>query len=212
MGQLTTAERRAARLRAATAILVLDRKSRLALAAALGLALRLDAPDLLTADAILVVAKVALGKVRAAGRVSALRLFAGDAITTTSSARIDDAAARSAAKALRRRWIDAVREARVGGLSSEEVARAGRVALLDYADVLATNEALAAASDEVASMARAASDAGLTVTLTWSAELDARTCERCEELDNEERMLPDEFDDLPPLHPRCRCHILSEAY
>jgi SPP1 gp7 family putative phage head morphogenesis protein len=42
----------------------------------------------------------------------------------------------------------------------------------------------------------------------WSAILDERTCPVCSPRDGQEEESRDDFDGLPPLHPRCRCRVL----
>jgi hypothetical protein len=115
----------------------------------------------------------------------------------------DALAASRAGESLALRWSKLVSEARAEGLADSEAQGFARKELASSVNLTATTEALTALGDEVARVSRQAHVAGLTVTMTWSAELDKRTCPKCDELDGEERTLPDEFNDLPPLHPRC---------
>jgi uncharacterized glyoxalase superfamily protein PhnB len=197
--------------KAALAILLLQRRSRKGVATAVGLALAFDLPDALKAAVIQNVASQALKKARALGRKTADKLIASEGFEA-SAARfgIDDMSAASAGERISRRWVKATHEARISGLSGDDVDDAGHDAAIDAAETVGENEALDAASDEVMRVSREAHEAGLTVTMTWAAEFTKGTCERCEDLDGEERTLPDEFEDEPPLHPRCACHLLSD--
>lgn len=196
---------------AALAILLLERRARAGLAAAVGLALGFDVPDALKAAVLQNVASQALKKARKLGRATAGKLITSEEFEA-SAARftIDDAPASSAAEAIARRWVKATHEARIAGLSEDDVDDAGRNAAIDAAESIAENEALDAASDEVMRVSREAHELGLTVTTTWIAEFVKNTCERCEDLDGEERTLPDEFEELPPLHPHCGCGLMTD--
>lgn len=43
----------------------------------------------------------------------------------------------------------------------------------------------------------------------WSAILDARTCQECWNLDGQVRKFADPFPEPPPIHPFCRCAVVT---
>ena len=134
------------------------------------------------------------------------------ALATGASTALEDARAVDvAAENLASRWSKTIEESRAEG-SSEWVARSeARKVLATSAELTASNEALGAMNQEVYRVGVLAHNAGLKVSMIWQAELDKRTCDVCDHLNGEERVMPDEFDDLPPLHPRCRCHVLTDV-
>ena len=124
---------------------------------------------------------------------------------------MDATAVDLAAANMTKRWATAVVEARANG-SPEWVAQSeGRSALAKSAEMTASYEALSAMSDETSRVGILAHRAGYKVVSTWQAALDKQTCDKCDHLDGEERTFPDEFDALPPIHNRCRCHILTDV-
>lgn len=72
----------------------------------------------------------------------------------------------------------------------------------------AATEAMDAWNSEVSHLSARAYAAGLTVTDTWRALLDA--CDACSDLDGQRRVRPDTFEDEPPLHRSCFCWLDSD--
>jgi hypothetical protein len=199
------------------ALLLLEARSQRGLTAALALALSLESPDLLKAATITSISRQALTKIRRLGRSAAPKLYYAPpeveelALSTGASAVLEDARAVDFAAAnLAKRWSTAVREARNEGSPEWEAQSEGRKALAVSAEMTASNEALGSMSSEASRVGKLAHSAGFKVSMTWQADLDKLTCGKCDHLDGEERTLPDEFDALPPLHPRCRCHVLTD--
>jgi hypothetical protein len=91
-----------------------------------------------------------------------------------------------------------------------EVADPDTQALVDieYAiERTAVTETVDAFNDEAEAMAGEAAARGLIVVQTWEGILDTRTCPECEALEGVTKARPDRFDELPPLHPGCRCFL-----
>jgi hypothetical protein len=189
-------------------VLLLERKARRGLTAALALSLS-TAPIELQAAAVATIARVALLKIRLLARRSAEALIETPYSIPELSARgvsysvaFDSQAAAKAADRLAHRWSMALRD----GLTDA----GARAELSSAANLTASYEAVSALNEEVSRIGLAAHASGLTVIETWNAKLSKGTCETCEGLDNEERTLPDTFDDRPPLHPNCNCAVMTE--
>jgi hypothetical protein len=207
------------RRNAARAVVTLQARASRGVSAAVKVPLDVDGPDVVKSALVAGVAFTALSKARALGRSAAPALISvPEEIVDIASANAstvlsaDASVARASAERLARRWSKAVADARASGSLEEQAQIEGRAELTSAANLYAEHEALDALNNEVSRLSRVAHESGLDVVMTWSADLDKRTCEKCDELNGEERTLPDEFDDLPPLHPSCRCHVLSEVY
>ena len=83
--------------------------------------------------------------------------------------------------------------------------------LLWRLDRTATTETVDAWNAEIQRQNDLAEALGLEITETWSAKLDFRTCKACRDLDGDYVVRPDRFEDAPPLHPNCRCFLLTEV-
>jgi hypothetical protein len=114
------------------------------------------------------------------------------------------AAARSASNAYKKALVEASDEA-------ETIAEARKaVDIRATLDRIASDEVLTAWNEEHREAARAADRAGHTVISTWNAELDARTCERCADVDGAEVFGDEDFaDGDPPLHSHCHCYVTT---
>lgn len=96
-------------------------------------------------------------------------------------------------------------------VDDEDVSVASALRELEWRlDRMATTEAVDAWSDETSRLNDLAEAAGVEIIETWSAILDSHTCKACRALDGDMVTRPDRFEDLPPLHPHCRCIVLTE--
>lgn len=78
-------------------------------------------------------------------------------------------------------------------------------------DRTATTETVQAWNESTLAQNDAAAARGHTITERWDALLDKRTCPECDSLAGTEVTRPEEFDREPPIHPGCRCFIVTEV-
>lgn len=168
-------------------------------------------------DAIRGVSRTSLVRVRGTSRAvsrDAWRRTTGLDPVAIDRAHNDNARAWSSADSLRTQWRDAYDSAVAGG-SDPGPAMREAVITIEYAvDRTATTEVVDAFNDEADALALAAGATGLVVAQTWEGILDTRTCPECEAIEGVTMVRPERFDELPPLHPLCRCFLstwLTEA-
>ena len=111
----------------------------------------------------------------------------------------DERRARSAARSLARQWHDMKDDPSVDDAAAS---------LASSIDRTSSTEVFDAMNAETRRIAEDAIAAGAQLTLIWWALADA--CEDCSSRHGETVPAEVGFDEWPPLHSRCRCHVLTE--
>jgi Phage Mu protein F like protein len=159
---------------------------------------------------------------RATGRTAILQLRAGtqarskglweswapiDGTRAPVATWAEDARAARGASAIADAWALRFHEAAEDDLTIAQAAKRAAAAIAQNIERTAITETAQAFNSEILRQNTYAHALGYAVEETWSALLDA--CPRCWELDGLTVTLPDRLPDSPPLHPRCRCTIVT---
>jgi hypothetical protein len=118
-----------------------------------------------------------------------------------------DAAADSIASAWRSE-VDAAEQA-AEDAPLADVYGTAREAVVSAVERVAVTESFDAYNDEVVRQNNAAYARGVALTERWEAAFDDRVCDACAAMSGEERTRPDYFSRTPPLHPNCRCYLVT---
>jgi hypothetical protein len=198
-----TREQRRRELEVAAALLLLQRRAKRALRAsfsAVGAPLLSRLPNRSGDHIVSSVTTKSIVSIRTSARSSArgLSLLPDDITEYAIENHTDLDRALRAGASLGRQWPAALEEAE-GDVGAAVKAFGWRL------DRTASTESMAAWNGEASALSARAYRAGLIVTDSWHAMLDA--CPACADLDGQSRTRPDTFDQEPPLHGHCLCWL-----
>lgn len=202
----------------AALLLLLERKAKAALGAALSLPLlhlpRLGATPSHVQNGIRVAGRKAIATIRSDARGAGLDRWVKQTgifvrPEQTVIAHVDRARAEKSADSLAAQWGKSRQVALADGATEHEATAHATDVLDSAADRTAVTEAADALNDEIARANEEARRGGYIVVETWSSILDSRTCPECDALNGRQKRSPERFDP-PPIHSRCRCLIDTE--
>lgn len=200
----------------ATALLLLSRRSATKLVSALALATRaLVAGRAHISQAVRAIENSqarAIQGVREQSRQAARQAWQNDAgiERPAHDSAVDALRAWAAASAIAFAWSRAQRKLVVEEALPEHVAmRRATAAVTSSAERTGETETVHAWNAETSRLDDLAAGSGYIVIETWSALIDA--CPRCTDLDGDTVVRPERFPQDPPLHPRCRCILISDV-
>lgn len=207
-------DRREHELEAAALLLLLERRARRALRKSVRVLTnhvgRLGGDLSYLDQAVRAGARESLGAIRGAARAGARQSWTsmtdldvppgGD----LHAAGLDALRAQSSADSLARQW-------RAAAHANDLDVQVALQDLLWRLDRTATTETVDGWNAETQRLNDLAEALGFEITETWSAILDSRTCGWCRALDGNSIVRPERFADLPPLHPSCRCLVLTDV-
>lgn len=198
---------------AALAILALEVVSHRALRSAIALtavnAAAMNLPIPMASKLVGVAATTAIESVRIESRRRSAIAFRRQTglVVVGADGVSDHAAATYAGRGLERAFAEAATEAST--VVGPRAAVRGSAAIIER-DVqrTATTELVDAWNNETKALAE---KSRARIVFTWVAELDRRSCPDCVGLDGTSGVGDDAFGgDFPPLHPNCRCYVVSE--